>query len=68
MVGSTKEMRTAVRSGHQAGASAENKGIVAYLLFASPDDDAQAEIFLPGQPVGLTLTKTPGDNAGRWIR
>jgi hypothetical protein len=44
----------------------KKKGTVAYLLFASPDDDAQAEIFLPGQPVGLTLTKTPGDNAGTW--
>ncbi|MBC7570693.1 MAG: hypothetical protein H7319_13280 [Spirosoma sp.] len=44
----------------------EKKGTVAYLLFASPDEDAQAEIFLPGQPAGLMLTKTPGDNAGTW--
>jgi len=44
----------------------EKKSTVAYLLFASPDEDAHAEIFLPGQSAGLMLTKTPGDNAGTW--
>lgn len=38
---------------------------VAYLLFASPDNDAQAEVFLPGQP-GRLLAKKPGDEAGTW--
>lgn len=43
-----------------------NDGTVAYLLFASPDEDAQAEIFLSNEKFGRLLTKTPGDNAGTW--
>ena len=41
-------------------------GTVAYLLFASPDEDAQAEVYLPDESVGRLLTKTPGDDAGTW--
>ena len=41
-------------------------GTVAYLLFASPDKDAQAEVYLPDESVGRLLTKTPGDDAGTW--
>jgi hypothetical protein len=37
----------------------------AYLLFASSDEDEQAEVFLPGQP-GRILAKKPGDDAGTW--
>jgi len=41
-------------------------GTVAYVVFASADEDAQAEIFLPDERVGRLLTKTPGDGAGTW--
>jgi len=39
--------------------------LAAYLLFASPDTDEQAEVFLPGQP-GRLLPKVPGEGAGSW--
>jgi|GEM_PF-150607 len=42
------------------------QGTVAYLLFTSPDEDAQAEVFLPGESVGRILAKKPGDDAGTW--
>ncbi|MEZ0485269.1 hypothetical protein [Fibrella aquatica] len=42
------------------------EGTVAYLLFASPDEDAQAEIFLPGDQTSRILIKAPGDDAGTW--
>ena len=41
-------------------------GTMAYLLFASPDKDAQAEIFMPDNRDGRLLTKKPGDDAGIW--
>ena len=41
-------------------------GNATYLLFASPDEDAQAEIFLPGDRDGRLLTKKTGDDAGIW--
>ena len=41
-------------------------GTVAYLLFASSDEDAQAEIFLSNESVGRLLNKKPGDDAGTW--
>lgn len=44
----------------------ENQGTVAYLLFASPDEDTQAEVFLPGESAGRLLTKSPGEDAGTW--
>ncbi|MBO0948180.1 hypothetical protein [Fibrella forsythiae] len=42
------------------------QGTVAYLLFASPDDDATAEVFLPGDRSSRLLTKKTGDDAGTW--
>ena len=48
-----------------ASVKAEN-GTVVYLLFASPDEDAQVEVFLPDERVGRLLTKTAGDDAGTW--
>lgn len=42
------------------------QGTVAYLLFASPDEDAQAEVFLPGESAGRLLTKTPDEGGGTW--
>jgi hypothetical protein len=42
-------------------------GASAYLVFASPDEDAQAEIFLPGESAGRLLTRSPGDDAGTWL-
>ena len=41
-------------------------GTVAYLLFASPDEDAQAEVFLSNESAGRLLTKKAGDDAGTW--
>jgi hypothetical protein len=41
-------------------------GTVAYLLFASPDEDAQAEIFLSNESAGRMLIKKVGDDAGTW--
>ncbi|MBO0931576.1 hypothetical protein [Fibrella aquatilis] len=37
----------------------------AYLVFASFDEDGQAEVFLPGQP-GRILAKKAGDETGTW--
>ncbi len=42
------------------------EGTTAYLLFAGPDQDAQAEVFLPGQQTGLLMPRTPGTDAGTW--
>ncbi len=41
-------------------------GMDAYLLFTSMDDDAQAEVFLPGDKVGRLLKKKGGEDAGSW--
>jgi hypothetical protein len=52
--------------GIQLASPRAKEGTVAYLLFTSPDEDAQAEVFLPGEPVGRLLAKKPGDGAGTW--
>lgn len=39
--------------------------LVAYVLFASPDNDQQAEVFLPGEPRRILL-KNPGEESGTW--
>jgi hypothetical protein len=52
--------------GIELASSNPRQGTVAYLLFTSADDDAQAEVFLPGEATGRLLAKKPGDGAGEW--
>lgn len=54
--------------GIRLNAKAENldKTLSAFVVFKSDSDDAQAEIFLPGQKGSLLLKKVKKEDAGTW--
>jgi hypothetical protein len=43
-----------------------DKAISAFVVFKSDTDDAQAELFLPGQKASILLAKKGKNDAGKW--
>jgi hypothetical protein len=40
--------------------------VSAFVVFKATEDDAKAELFVPGRPTAI-LNKKPGDEAGTWV-
>lgn len=43
-----------------------DQSLSAFVVFKTETDDAQAELYLPGQNQSLLLTKAPDNGAGTW--
>jgi len=43
-----------------------DKALSAFVVFKSDEEDAQAELYLPGQPKSMLLDKTATEDAGTW--
>ncbi len=50
----------------EAKAEGLDKGLAAYVVFKSDTDDAQAELFLPGEKNAILLEKAQEEGADMW--